>query len=80
MKDSVRDDDVVYEQVSLFTSLRSAQVCVAGVRAARQPVLLRGRPHQPLRRRPWQVQAAELQEEIQPGGPGGRDLLPGRVG
>lgn len=53
---------------------------MAGVRAARQPVLHRDRPQQPLWRRPRQVQDPELQEEIQPGSPSGGDLLPGRVG
>ena len=59
---------------------RSPQVRVAGVRAARDHLLLRGRPHQPLRRRPREVQAPELQAEVRAGSPGGRDLLPGRVG
>ncbi len=53
---------------------------MAGVRAARKPVLLRARPHQPIWRWPWKVQDPELQEEIQPGSPVGRNLLPGRVG
>lgn len=59
---------------------RSPQVRVAGVRAARQPVLQRVGPHQPLRRRTRQVQDPDLQAEVQPGGPGGGNLLPGRVG
>uniref|UniRef100_A0A3B3HJN3 Phosphatidylethanolamine binding protein 1 n=1 Tax=Oryzias latipes TaxID=8090 RepID=A0A3B3HJN3_ORYLA len=69
-------------EVVLFLSflLRSAQVRVAGVRAARQPVLLREGPHQPLRRRPRKVQDPDLQAEIQPGRSGGGNLLPGRVG
>lgn len=65
---------------SVFVSRRSPQVCVDGVRAAGQSVLLGDRPHQPLRRRPRQVQDPELQAEIQTGRPCGRDLLPGRVG
>ena len=59
---------------------RSPQVRVAGVRAARHHLLLRGRPHQPLWRRPREVQAPELQAEVRAGSPGGRDLLPGGVG
>ncbi|XP_037337982.2 phosphatidylethanolamine-binding protein 1 isoform X1 [Pungitius pungitius] len=63
-----------------WRSKRSPQVRVAGVRAARQPVLHRDRPHQPVRRRPRQVQGPELQAQVRAGRPGGGDVLPGRVG
>lgn len=59
---------------------RPSQVPVAGLRAAGDPVVLRGRPHQPLRGRPWQIQDTELQEEVQPGSAPGRNLLSGGVG
>lgn len=61
-------------------SCRPSQVRVAGLRTAGGPVVLRGRAHQPLRGRPWQIQDQELQEEVQLGSGPGRNLLPGGVG